>query len=66
MAPWLIILIGTVVFVGGIIGSFRYRTIHKRFFQGHIFQDAPPEFLLLPLWGGAGIGGVFILMGIFR
>ena len=64
MAPWLIILLGTVIFVGGIIGSFRYRTFHKHFRYG--FETLPPEVLLLPTWGLTGIGGVFVLMGIFR
>lgn len=66
MEPWLIILIGTVVCGAGILGSIHYRKVHKHMFAGSVFEKGPPEFLLLPLWGFAGIGAVFVLMGIFR
>lgn len=62
MEPSLIV-IGAAVFVGGIIGSFHYRTVHKYLFMGNVFQKGPPEFLLLPLWGATGIGGLFVVLG---
>ncbi|GAA1162896.1 hypothetical protein [Nesterenkonia sandarakina] len=46
---------GVVLIIGGIVGSIHYKKVDK-IFDGGPFQDAPAEFLLLPLWGVAGIG----------
>lgn len=62
MEPWLIV-IGAVVFIGGIMGSFHYRAVHDFLSTGSVFQNTPPEFLLLPLWGATGIGGLFVVLG---
>ncbi len=66
MESWLIVLLGTVVFVGGIVGSINYKAVHRWGYKNTMFENSPPGTLLIPLWMTTGIGATFILMGIFR
>lgn len=50
----------TVALLGGIVGSIRYKKVHKMF-AGTAFEHSPPEFLLLPLWGATALGAGYLL-----
>lgn len=64
METWMLITIGTIAFTGGLIGSIHYKKVHRMFLGGP-FEDAPAEFLLLPLWVFTGLGGLFLVLGFF-
>lgn len=57
---WLLHIGFTLAFIGGIIGSIHYKKVHKMF-AGGPFEDSPPEFLLLPLWGMTALGAGYLL-----
>lgn len=60
---WLLHIGFTVAFLGGIIGAIYYKKVHKMF-TGTAFEDSPPEFLLLPLWGMTALGAGYLLTEI--
>ena len=63
MESLIMVTVGIPLIIGGVVASFHYQTVHKYVFMGNVFREAPPEFLLLPLWGAVGIGGVFVILG---
>lgn len=65
---WLIV-VGLLTFLIGFFGLFTYKRVHRFMFgentpNGTPFSSGPPEFLILPMMGAIGIGGLFIFLGI--
>lgn len=55
-----LIIIGTVVLLGGIFGAIYLRRLNEFMFEkekarGNFFASGHPEFLLLPLFGAIGM-----------
>ncbi|WP_157075528.1 hypothetical protein [Nesterenkonia jeotgali] len=63
MEPPILILVGSLMCVGGVLGLRHYKKVHKMF-TGSPFEDAPAELLFMPLGAAVGMGALFVFLGL--